>query len=299
MTSVARALRIRAGEHPEKTAIICGARSVSYGELWTRVVSTAALLEARGVGPGDRVELVANSTSPTFVFGYLGAHLVGAVAVPVDPAAPALRHEQIAAFSGARLVVGAEAGSGADLGALSLDEIEALPPSSRTFADPDENALADLLFTTGTGGLRKGVKLTHGSVVAAATHINATLGNGDGDVEVVPLPLSHSFGLGRLRCNLLSGGALVLTQGFKLPGEIFGALKRHGATGLAGVPVGFRRRAFVISHAHDVDIEIAVAVVVGDDGHAGPATRCNSSVPCYIDEAPAILVEEESFTVDP
>jgi long-chain acyl-CoA synthetase len=83
------------------------------------------------------------------------------------------------------------------------------------------------------------VKLTHGSVVAAATHINATLGNGDGDVEVVPLPLSHSFGLGRLRCNLLSGGALVLTQGFKLPGEIFGALKRHGATGLAGVPAGF------------------------------------------------------------
>src|SRR6185295_16972628 len=48
-----------------------------------------------------------------------------------------------------------------------------------------------------------------------------------------------SFGLGRLRCNLVAGGTVVLVDGFRLPGEIFSAIDKHGATGLAGVPAGF------------------------------------------------------------
>jgi long-chain acyl-CoA synthetase len=80
--------------------------------------------------------------------------------------------------------------------------------------------------------------LTHRNILAAATNINAVLENDASDREVVPLPLSHSFGLGRLRCNMLAGGTIILVSGFKLPGEILGAMQRWKATGFAVVPAG-------------------------------------------------------------
>jgi long-chain acyl-CoA synthetase len=65
------------------------------------------------------------------------------------------------------------------------------------------------------------------------------VGNTDEDIEVVPIPLSHSFGLGRLRCALLAGGAIALCEGFLLPGRIFQALSDWKATGFVAVPAGF------------------------------------------------------------
>ena len=42
------------------------------------------------------------------------------------------------------------------------------------------------------------------------------------------------------------------------------------------VPVGQRRRVLVVAHAHDEDVEPAVAVVVGDDRHARPDARADA-----------------------
>jgi len=83
------------------------------------------------------------------------------------------------------------------------------------------------------------VQLTQRNLAAAAVHINAVIGTTESDTDVVPIPLYHAFGLGRLRCVLCAGGAVVLIQGFRLPGEIFAALERYAATGLVGVPAGF------------------------------------------------------------
>ena len=51
------------------------------------------------------------------------------------------------------------------------------------------------------------------NVLAAARNITEFVGSGPGDVEVVPLPLSHSFGLGRLRCMAVAGNTLILEPG--------------------------------------------------------------------------------------
>jgi len=232
-------LRNRATERPDHDAIIADQRHVSYGELWNKVVSAACMLADEGVGPGDRVLLAASST-PAFAFGYLATHLVGGIAVPLDPAAPAARRDELIRRARPRLSFGTHADSLPELGEVrGIDELEDLPAASRDFASVPLEGLADLLFTTGTTGKPKGVCLRHRHLVAAATHINEVIGNVEDDVEVVPLPLSHSFGLARLRCNILAGGTVVLTQGFRLPGEIFAALRQHQATGLVGVPAGF------------------------------------------------------------
>lgn len=232
-------LRQRAASRPEHDALIAGDRRVSYGELWDKVVSTACMLVDEGVQPGDRV-LLAAASRPAFAFGYLGTHLAGATAVPLDPAAPAARRDDLIRRSRPKLSFGTRADSLPELGEVrAIDELESLPAAKREFAPVSLDSPADLLFTTGTSGKPKGVRLRHRHLVAAATHINSVIQNGEQDIEVVPLPLNHSFGLARLRCNILAGGTVVLTEGFKMPGEIFAALDKHSATGLVGVPAGF------------------------------------------------------------
>jgi long-chain acyl-CoA synthetase len=173
---------------------------------------------------------VAAASEPAFVYGYLGCHLAGAVAVMLDPHAPRQRREEIERRTQPALTFGADD---------PIEALERLPTPQRDFHPPGPEDRADLMFTTGTTGRPKGVPLTHGNIAAAARHINQVIGTRAGDVEVVPIPLYHSFGLGRLRCALTAGAAIVLVQGFRLPGEIFAALERHDATGLVGVPAGF------------------------------------------------------------
>ena len=220
----------RAARHPDRLAVIAGPRHVTYGQLWERACAAAGEFSRAGVVQGDRI-LISAPSSPAFAFGYLGAHLLGAVAVPLDPNAPAPRREELIRRASPKLSYGP--------GYRDLEGLDSVPAGMEPIKWPAPDLLADLLFTTGTTGRPKGVRLTHGNLAAAAAHINSTIGNREGDVEVVPLPLYHSFGLGRLRCNLVAGGTVVLVDGFRLPGEIFSALDQHGATGLVGVPAGF------------------------------------------------------------
>jgi long-chain acyl-CoA synthetase len=229
----------RAVQHPMRVALITGERLVTYGELWARIMAVAKEFADCGIGPGDRVLLVAPSV-PAFVFGYLATHFVGAVAVVLDPNAPTERRDELIRRAAPKLVFAANAGGHPEVGRMrSIAELEALPLGVTCLQPPSLESLADLLFTTGTTGRPKGVRLTHRNLAAAARHINMTIGNDEDDVEVVPLPLYHSFGLGRLRCNLIAGATVVLVEGFRLPGEIFSAIERHHATGLVGVPAGF------------------------------------------------------------
>ncbi len=239
MQSVIETLRRRAAQHPERDALVRGDQRVSYGDLWARVMAAAGEIARCGVGPGDRVLLAAPSV-PAFVFGYFAAHVLGAVAVALDPNAPAVRRDELIRRTAPKLAFGAKAEPSAEICQVrAITELSALPLREAAFEPPALDTLADLIFTNGTTGRPKGVRLTHRNLAAAAHHINATIGNCEGDVEVMPLPLSHSFGLARLRCNLVAGATVVLVEGFRLPGEIFAAIEQHRATGLVGVPAGF------------------------------------------------------------
>lgn len=239
MQSIIEELHQRVIRHPERLAIVRGGEQVGYAQLWTRIMAAAAGMANDGVVPGDRVLLAAQSV-PEFAYGYFGAHLLGAVAVPLDPQAPPSRREEV--FRRAAPKVGFGASRGEPESAVFMRDISELSDFpecqvGRSFPAIDEPA--DLLFTTGTTGRAKGVCLSHRNLAAAAAHINSVIRRADGDTEVLPLPLYHSFGLGRLRCNLIAGVTTVLVNGFRMPGEVFSTLARTGASGLCGVPAGF------------------------------------------------------------
>jgi len=235
LESVVAALRRQAERRPDHVALVARGISVSYGQLWLQAMAAAGELRRSGVRPGDRVLLAAPS-DPAFAIGYIGCHLAGGVAVLVDPLAPESRRDDIIARSAPRVAFGgAEAGHPV-LGRIrSIAELAAAPAAAGDLPDPPLDALADLIFTTGTTGRPKGVQLSFRNLAAAARHINTRIGNGPDDIEAMPLPLFHSFGLGRLRCNVIAGGTVVLVD-VRLPGELFEAMRTHRATGLVGVP---------------------------------------------------------------
>ena len=220
---------------PDALALIVRERRVSYRELAEQVLGVAARLSESGLTSEERVILPA-SNSLHFVTSYLAVHACGAVAVPVDPAAPKARLEFIRERVAARLLL-TPAEQKAALGAAE----EGAPDAGALAAGlkgPRPDAIADIMFTSGTTGAPKGVMLGHAGLCRAATHINAVVGTRQDDTEVLALPLAHSFGLGSLRCLLWAGACGVLVEGFAFPGQIFDALERHRATGFRSVPAG-------------------------------------------------------------
>lgn len=188
---------------PDKVALIEGNNHVSYGQLWKEIIQAAGDLQQEGLQRGDRLVLQA-SKELRFVYRYFACHLVGVVAVVVDPVSTEERLFYIRHIIKQR-------------GMITDDT-------------------ADLMFTTGTTGAPKGVCLSHSNIASSADNINAFIGNTADDVEVLGLPLSHSFGLGRLRCVLKMGGTMVLVGSFANLKLFFQALEQHHATGFGMVP---------------------------------------------------------------
>ena len=222
--SLAAEVFAAARRSPARDALVCGGEKISYAALADKVRSTALSLRSHGVGPGDRVLLVARGDSPSFVYAYLAVNALGAVAVPVDRGLPSSGVHELAKLTGAKLVAPPiESASGGAFEPLTTDL----------------DAASDILFTGGTTGLPKGVVQTWRGVRAFAAGRAAAVGSAEGERLVIPLPLSHGYGLSRLRAILMGGGTAILLDGFLAPGDLFRAFGDHGATSLCAVPSAF------------------------------------------------------------
>lgn len=220
---------------PGKVAIISGEVEVTYGELWNNIVKAAAYFMLTGLQKGDRV-VVSASKDIDFIYAYFGVHLAGMVCVPIDSETNSLRLKRIVDSAAPALIVGELRNKGA-YKVIPFAEIRRERKCDIVF--PQEGDIADLLFTTGTTGLPKGVMLSYLNQRATADNINAFIGNTPEDVELLALPVSHSFGLGRLRCVLAKGATLVLLGSFAGVKKFFGEMERCKVTGFGMVPAGW------------------------------------------------------------
>ena len=237
---VYRTILAQARKFPDKAAIVSDGETFSYADLAKAVAAAASTLRnGFDVAAGDRIVLLANS-SFKFICTYLATHSIGAVCVPLDPHVSAARLADIAERVAPKLLVAEQAGPVPFSAKAHFDDLIAAP-NGAAVAFPDNVDVAqtaDVMFTTGTTGRPKGVVLNHRAFAVACSHINAFIGLQPDDIEVLPLPLSHSFGLGRVRCVLSLGATLVLISGFVSAARILETLSGMRATGLASVPAG-------------------------------------------------------------
>lgn len=227
---------------------------ITYAQLVARTGSVQAGLSSLGVTPGDRVMLVAGTT-PDFVASLFGILRAGAVAVPVNPLAPApemsieidavepaaimVGPSGVASLSGCEVAVPVIALPGASLdGAIAYEDFVVVADERPAPVDRSPDDLALLLFTSGTAGSPKAAMLSHGNLQANIDQVDAHAADltGANDTALGVLPMFHILGLNLLLGVILrSGGSIVLVQRFDPAGTI-ALIKRHHVTVVSGPP---------------------------------------------------------------
>ena len=223
-------------DNPDKVALVEGTERVTYSQLLARIQAAAIYLQSLGLRAGDHI-LLAAQKELEFVYLYFAAHSIGVVNVVVDAASPRDRLDYIASvvhpvvtFGNNLVLDGYRSVSFSDI-ALDGNGCEQLKT-----ADVQPTDVADVMFTTGTTGAPKGVCLSHVNIAGSASNTNGFIGTCADDVEALALPLSHSFGLGRLRCVLTAGATLVLVGNFANLKSFFAVMETEGVTGFGMVP---------------------------------------------------------------
>lgn len=229
-----QSIRTHAEQWPDRIAIYtAGGSAVTYSQLWHRIVNAAGYLQSESLCKGDRIILSAQK-EVEFVYLYFGAHLAGVVNVVVDAKNNKEHLDYIASIVKPALSFGVELEGYKSFAFSDID----FDDSCINFREQDckEDDPADIMFTSGTTGNPKGVVLSHFNIYSSASNINKFIGNTSDDIELLGLPICHSFGLGRLRCNMLTGATIVLHNGFANLKSVFNAFEKYGITGFGMVP---------------------------------------------------------------
>ena len=225
---------INAQKYPEKNAIISKEKVVTYKELIDYISIARNILYSFDLKRGDHIILFAKKEIEV-VFFYFASHSVGIENVLLDPDSNENRLNYILSIINPNLIIGREIKNYKTLLYTDLDwNIQNANFNFGSTTDGED--IADILFTTGTTGLPKGVMLSHKNLLSAIDNINGYINNSPDDIELLALPLCHSFGIGRLRCVLSKGGTIILIGGFSNIKLVFDMFEKYHVTGFGMVP---------------------------------------------------------------
>ncbi len=223
------------GDH---TAIECEGRSLTYAELENRAGQVAGLLAAAGVKRGDRVAWLGRSHEAFFEL-FFGASRIRACLAPINSRLAVPEIAFILQDSGADLffvtagfletaravvakvdrpiqLIAVGADGGADLTGFARYETlrEIAPPPPKATPSAEDDVLQ--LYTSGTTGLPKGVRLNnanYASFLELRTKVEGFDYGADETVLIV-MPLFHVGGTNISFSGLASGGRVVLLPEF-------------------------------------------------------------------------------------
>lgn len=241
-------------------ALTHGGRTLTYAELWERILALSAAYRSLGIRRGDRVvcqlpvcpeHVIAAAAAWASGAIHVGAHrdLTGvelaalvertqAVAVVHQPPAgladPLTPLETVRAVHPSVVAIAHEqpAPSGAHCLSELLASITPAPPPGPP-SDPDDVAL--LLLTSGTTGRPKAVMETLPALWAKMQFFADALTPGPDDVHLMYLPINHVFGLKLTLMALASGGRVVLLDRYS-PRVALRLADEHRVTILPATP---------------------------------------------------------------
>jgi acyl-CoA ligase (AMP-forming) (exosortase A-associated) len=234
---------------PEAPALLLRDRALSFSALESRVARLAGWLRAQvpvdgAGGPGERVATWAAKGELACTMP-LAAARGGLVHVPINPLLKRAQVAHILADSGARLLVGTAArlaalesgdvpeacGVVAEDAALSASD--GADPLSSSQGDPD--ALAAILYTSGSTGLPKGVMLSHANLWFGAESVASYLALQPADRTLAVMPLSFDYGQNQLLSSWYAGASAAPLD-YLTPRDVVKAVGRHAITTLGAVP---------------------------------------------------------------
>jgi acyl-CoA synthetase (AMP-forming)/AMP-acid ligase II len=251
---------------PDRTAMVCEAKSRNFAEMQERVNRLANAMQALGVGQGDKVAVMALN-SMEYVEVYYATATLGAVFVPLNYRAKreeltymcnnseavilfvSERYFELAAgirddLQTVKHLVGVDA---AGEGKAFYDDLLKQHEPDEIFTDVQDTDPTIVIYTSGTTALPKGVVLTNlgMSVYVTNTVEPADPGAENVDVLLVSVPFYHVAGATTMLSAVWSGRKMVILPQFD-PGNWLKAVQEHKVTHSFVVPTMLKR---IMEHA--------------------------------------------------
>jgi carnitine-CoA ligase len=229
-------LEARAGVQPDRLALEVGSRRWTYAQLERASERLARVLAKGGAVRGDRIALIA-ANSDLSVVVFLAAARLGAIFIPLNPAATAADLEYLLSHSRPTLVVAqpadldrvrkvagalarpapvvalAEWGLEAESPAAVIGALETLLGGADVEQSPacrPDDAVV-VIYTSGTTGFPKGVVHTHRTYILAAEGFVARMHLQPSDRLLTVMPFFHINALFYSLGGALAAGAALVT----------------------------------------------------------------------------------------
>ena len=284
MFTLAGIVRDQAAQRPEKPALICDDRTLTYGELHAESSQVANALAAAGVGAQDRVGFIGKNVPEYFTLTF-GAAKLNAVTVAVNWRLAPPEMDYILDNAEAKVVlVEAEfvehlekmelpgnptvvvVGDEASEHAVYRDWIAGSSTDDPDYpVDLDDTGVQ--LYTSGTTGLPKGAELSNRNFESIIDPITDMIGLTPDSVVLHVLPLFHIGGSGVAIVGLYAGTTNIVHRDVD-PGRIFADIPGHQVTAVFMVPALLQVLP-MIPGASDVDFSSLETVFYG----ASPITE--------------------------
>jgi fatty-acyl-CoA synthase len=241
-----RWIRDRARTTPQRVAIDCDGRPVTYAELDERSERLAADLLASGLRRGDRVATLTGN-SPEHVEAFFACAKAGFVLVPLSwRLSPAELAYQLDDCEPAVFFVEDEY---AELGDATLGATTARPerrplgeirdPGAQVDVEVDDDDPLFLIYTSGTTGKPKGALLTHANCFWTNVSFDLGTGMAGDDVALQVLPQFHCGGWNvQPLLTWWKGGEVVLERSFDAA-RCLALIAEKRVTTLMGVPATY------------------------------------------------------------
>lgn len=271
------AFDIHAKAFPDKPLLRFEGRTISYVEMQQRSRRAAGLLQAHGVGAGDRVALICFNT-PGFVDALLGAWRLGATVVPVNHKLQApevqfiLDHCQAKAvvFDAALAPVVARVSSSAvrlstagDVEGVEDFDHQLVKSPPLDGITPADESVAEILYTSGTTGKPKGCLHSHRSVTLAAMNAALVASISRSDRLLMAMPIWHSSPLNNwFGGTLYVGGSIVLLREYH-PLHFLQTVQDERITVYFGAPVSYLAPLQMLPNFADFDLSSVKTWVYG------------------------------------
>lgn len=234
-------------EHnPSKKAIIFKNDFITYETLYRKTNSFSNFIQDQ-TKIGDVVSLISGN-SLEFLISYLSILKSGCIAhiIPTNISDAKLRYQiretnPVLIFS--NKILKNKLGRTDSLLEAKFVDIKSTEFKIKEKSSFYGNRFCDfsaIMFTSGTSGTPKGVKIKHKNVISVARNIVDKICIQSCDVEVNPLPLSHSFGLGSYHAILLQGATSIIFENSINLKEILLTIIKERASGFVNTPPTFR-----------------------------------------------------------